>query len=153
MISISSHRQVYGDLTLLDRMDPEEWERAYQATMDPKYKKGGRNYSTKIHGKKWTGEGGPPIFLIPRERGGPSYKQINLEGCESTDLQFCPISKGFGMQDVSSFTLGPVIGEGLCVVNASFSKVIAVHHIEGGGVLNLTRKNLWKRTSKPCLLY
>lgn len=49
------------------------------------------------------------------------------------------------MQDVSSFTLAPVIGEGICVVNAAFSCSITAAHIEGGGRLDLTRKNFWRR--------
>jgi hypothetical protein len=47
------------------------------------------------------------------------------------------------MNDVSSFSLGPVIGHGLCVVNAAFSKSICVMHLEGGKV-DLKRRNFWK---------
>ena len=65
------------------------------------------------------------------------------------DLQYCPISKGYSMQDVSSFTLGPVVGEGLCVVNAAFSKTICIMHIEGGGVVDLKRKSFWKPKKNP----
>ncbi len=53
------------------------------------------------------------------------------------------------MQDVSSFTLGPVVGEGLCVVNAAFSKSICIFHIEGGGKVDLKRKRFWARSKKP----
>lgn len=44
------------------------------------------------------------------------------------------------MQGVSSFSLGPVVGEGLVVVNAAFSKVIYLQHLIGG-IVNYKRKN------------
>jgi hypothetical protein len=77
----------------------------------------------------------PPIFLIPRERGARGYKSIQLDGCESDSVFYAPISKGYGMQDVSSFTMGPVKTEGvytgLCLVNSAFSMIITIDHIDG----------------------
>jgi len=37
----------------------------------------------------------------------------------------------------------------MCVVNAAFSKLIAVKHIEGGGKVNPKRKNLWQKSRNP----
>ena len=144
-ISASSKRCVY-DPSLFETDDPIEWENAYQETMDPKYKKETRNFSKTFAGKRQDKE--PPIFLIPRERGGSSYKKNNLEGCASEDVMYAPISKGYSMQDVSSFTIGPVVGEGLCLVNAAFSKSICIMHMEGGGKFDLTKKNFWKKSSR-----
>ena len=123
------------------------WEFMYDKIMDAKYKKGTRNFSRTI-----TGISQPntvaPIYLIPRERGGPGYHSIELSGIDKNDVQYCPISKGFSMQDVSSFTLGPIVDQGLCLVNSAFSKCICVAHIEGGGKINLKRKCFWQRTNK-----
>jgi hypothetical protein len=91
----------------------------------------------------------PPVFLIPRERGGPSYKGVELCGADPDDVFYAPISKGYPMQDLSSFSLGPIVGHGLCLVNSAFSKIIGVKHIEGGGKVNLKRKNFWQRSRKP----
>ncbi|NDF60479.1 MAG: DUF4143 domain-containing protein [Crocinitomicaceae bacterium] len=124
----------------------QDWEDEYDAKMDKKYKKNTRNFSTKITGKP-TAQ--PNIYIIPRERGGPSYKDVKLQKDKAEDIQFCPVSKGYSMQDVSSFTLGPVVGEGLCVVNSAFSKQICIKHIEGGGKVNTNRKNLWQKSRKP----
>lgn len=93
------------------------------------------------------------IYFIPRERGGPSYKSVPLEGVINDDVQYCPISKGYPMQDVSSFTLGPIVGEGLCLVNSAFSKSICIMHIEGGGKVDLKRKNHTEYFIIPEILY
>ena len=66
----------------------------------------------------------------------------------SDQIQYCPCSKGYSQQDVSSFTLGPVVGSGLCIVNAAFSKMICITHLQGGKV-DLKRKNFWKPAKKP----
>jgi hypothetical protein len=89
------------------------------------------------------------IYIVPRARAGPSYLDVELEGVDKTKVQYCPISKGYSMQDVSSFTLGPIVGEGLCLVNAAFSKMICLVHLEGGGAVDLKRKNFWKRSKNP----
>lgn len=138
----ASTSRFIGDLRLFESNNPYDWEKMYHDIYDTKYKKGSRNFSRTITGKKWD-KGEPPIYLIPRERGGESYKTNKLEGCNAEDIQYCAISKGYGMQDVSSFTLGPVVGEGLCIVNAAFSKSICIMHLEGGNV-DLKRKNFWK---------
>lgn len=104
--------------------------------------------TTIITGKKHT-SGEAPIFLVPRERGGPSYLKVELEGVDNEDVQYALISKGYPVKDLSSFTLGTVVGEGLCIVNAAFSKSITVAHIEGGGKVDLKRKNYWKRSKEP----
>ena len=65
--------------------------------MNRKYAKGTRNFSTKFIGNAWTGESQPPIFLVPRVRGGASYKSIPLQSVQSDDVVYCPISKGFSM--------------------------------------------------------
>lgn len=151
LIPVSGKRKIPSDINyLFSTNNPEEWERYYTEIMDKKYSKKGRNYSKVIKGKKWSDDSDPPIFLIPRQRGGPSYKDVDLKGIDDIEnVFFAPISKGFSMQDISSFTLGPIIGEGLCLVNAAFSKSICVMHIEGGGVLDLKRKSFWKSSKTP----
>jgi hypothetical protein len=51
------------------------------------------------------------------------------------------------MQEVSSFSLGPIVGEGLCLVNAAFSKCITVAHLSGG-CFDPKRKYLWRSNSQ-----
>lgn len=145
----ASGGRVIGDLAIFE-IEPkvEFWELMYNEVMDKKYKKNSRNFTTIISGKKHK-DGEAPIFLVPRERGGPSYLKVKLEGVDNEDVQYAPISKGFPMQDLSSFTMGPVVGEGLCIVNAAFSKSITIAHIEGGGIVDLKRKNYWKRSKIP----
>ena len=134
-----------GDLNLFNNLDQEAWEQEYQKIMDLKYKKNTRNYSTLIHGKEWTHSELPPIYLVPRVRG-ESYKEIRLYGIDNNDdVYYAPISKGYSMGDLSSFTLGPVVGSGLCLVNAAFSKKIMVSHIEGGGKFNTKGKIFGKQ--------
>ena len=148
--SSASKKRRVCDLAVFDSTDPKVWVDAYKKTMDPKYRKGTRNFNTKIPKlEAWKKEGEPPIFIIPRERGGPSYKDVDLIDCSADQVFFAPVSKGYSMQDVSSFTLGPVVKEGLCIVNAAFSKVVCLHHIEGGGITDLSRKDFWKRSKKP----
>ena len=148
-IFLASKNRKIANPNLFDELDENKWELAYQQVMDTKYAKGSRNYSKKIQGNEWIGQGQPPIYVIPRQRGGPSYKKQKLQGIDAEDLHYALISKGFPMQDLSSFTLGPIVGEGLCLVNAAFSKCICVEHIEGGGGLDLGKKNFWKRSNKP----
>lgn len=107
-----------------------------------------RNFSHIITGSPFV-EGKAPIYIVPRIRGGPGYLSYPLIRVNMDDVQYCPISKGFPMQDVSSFTLGPIVNEGLCLVNAAFSKSICIGHIEGGGILDLKRKNFWRRSKNP----
>lgn len=146
----ASGKRTIGDMRIFEVKATEQmWEDMYQKIMNPKYKKNTKNFSRNITGNPVPKGEEPPIFLIPRERGGPSYLKTPLEGVNNEDVQFAPISKGYPMQDVSSFTLGPVEGEGLCLVNAAFSKSITVAHIEGGGHVELSRKNYWKRPKTP----
>jgi len=145
----ASSGRCIADLRLFDTDNKDKWEEMYQYMFGAKYKKNTRNFSREIVGKKWEGKDNPPIYLIPRERGGPSYKSNKLQGVNPNDVQYAPISKGYPMQDVSSFTLGPIVGEGLCLVNSAFSKCICIMHLEGGGVVNLKRKNFWQRSKKP----
>ena len=142
-----SHR-IIGDLNTFNTNDPAIWETMYKIVMDKKYAKNTRNFSTNIIGTPIE-DSIAPIYVIPRTRGGPSYLSVPLNGVDINNVQYCPISKGFPMQDISSFTLGPIIGEGLCLVNAAFSKCITVAHIEGGGVVDYKRKNFWKRSKNP----
>ena len=141
-----STNRIVASLSLFDSNDPLLWEQAYKETMEGKYAKNTRNFSGKIHGMS---SDNPKIFLIPRVRGGPSYKKYNLKDADPGDLQYCPISKGYPMQNISSFTLGPIVGEGLCLVNAAFSKIICVMHIEGGGKIDFKRKCYWRPARKP----
>lgn len=145
MIVTSGRRFTYDLETaeaLFSSDDPDLWERAYEEIMDPKYKKSTRGWSRTI--KAPVKE--PLIYLIPRQRG-PSYKDNTLVDHHdlpvgNNEIQYCPISKGYPMQDVSSFTLGPIVGSGLCLVNSAFSKGICVHHLEGGR-FDPSRKNYW----------
>lgn len=159
--SLCAGKTHVGDITIFDHAGTKVdlsaiWEEEYENIMATKYRKGTRNYS-KVKGEPSVNQGerddGSPIFIIARQRGGPSYKSIDLvcdgETIDQENVAYCAISKGFGMQDVSSFTLGPVVGEGLCVVNAAFSKAICPFHIEGGGTVDLKRKGYWKRSRKP----
>jgi hypothetical protein len=139
-------KRLIGDLKIFESKDEKDWEHMYSQIMDPKYKKETRNFSTTVTGKKTTNTS---LYIIPRSRGGPSYKETKLVGATNEDIQYCPISKGYSMQDVSSFTLGPVVGEGLCLVNSAFSKCICIMHIEGGGKVNLKRKTYWQRSKTP----
>ncbi len=141
----ASTNRIIANLSLFDSDDPLLWEQAYQETMEKKYAKNTRNFSRKIHGNFCKD---PQVFLIPRVRGGPSYKKYTLNDADPNDLQYCLISKGYGMQNVSSFTLGPIVGEGLCLVNAAFSKIICIMHIEGGGKIDFKRKCYWKPARK-----
>lgn len=144
--NVSGKRNVY-DLSLMNNPDPQAWEQAYNATMDPKYHKHGRNIGTDQHIAPYTG-GQSLIYVVPRVRGG-SYKEVPLAGVTSDQVYYAPISKGFAMQEVSSFSLGPIVGEGFCLVNAAFSKIITIAHIEGGGKVNLKRKCFWEAARQP----
>lgn len=140
----TSGKRFVLDTRLFD--DPNcDWEVLYQTNMDVKYKKGIRKFSTEIKGIP---QKEPLIFLVPRERT-KSYLAVELAGVDKKDVQYAAISKGFAMNDLSSFSLGPIPGEGLCLVNAAFSKQICIGHIEGGGIVNLKRKNYWQRSKKP----
>lgn len=126
--------------------DENYWENLYdEKYMGNKYKKNTKNFSKKIYGKSCEN---PNIYIIPRERGGPSYKDVQLEYDIAENIQFCPISKGYSMQDVSSFTLGPVVNHGLNVVNCAFSKCIAIKHIDGSGTYSESNKKFWKKYRK-----
>lgn len=140
-------KRTVGDLNTFNSNEPKVWETIYNLVMDKKYAKNTRNFSTNIVGTPV--DGIAPIYVIPRTRGGPSYLSVPLVGVDANCVQYCPISKGFPMQDVSSFTLGPIVGEGLCLVNAAFSKCITIAHIEGGGVVDYKRKTFWKRSKTP----
>lgn len=145
-MKVSSNR-IVANLEYFNSNDPIIWENLYQAIQCPKYKKNTRNFNKTVTGKP---EDEKLIYMIPRVRGGASFKERKLLGIEdNNNVQYCPISKGYGMQNVSSFTLGPVIGEGLCLVNAAFSKSVCIMHIEGGGVVDYKRKNFWKSSRKP----
>jgi hypothetical protein len=129
--------------------NPQDWEDLYRQVLNKKYQKGIKNFSTKITGRPIPGNVEPPVFLVAWERGN-SYLDTPLQGIRNNkDVQFCQISKGFAMGDLSSFSLGPIVGEGLCIVNACWSKTITIAHIEGGGVVDLTKKNFWKRARRP----
>ena len=144
---VVANGMIIGNTSLFNSEDIAEWEAEYQRVMDSKYKKDTRNFhpTTISLSRNYGAE--PPIYLIPRERGGPSYKATQVEGAKNEDLAYCPISKGYSMQDVSSFTLGPIVGEGLCLVNAAFSKCIYTWHLEGGKV-NLKRKSFWQSSGE-----
>ena len=138
------------DSSLFNTTDPQLWEAAYQDTINPKYKKGTRNCRIKPPTTKFHDA---PIYLVPRERG-TSYKDIPLfdsagKQVKPDDVFYAPVSKGYGMQDLSSFTVGPIVGEGLCLVNTAFSKAIGIMHVEGGGKWSDKRKNFWIRNKKP----
>lgn len=143
---ISKNRTI-GDFNLFNSSDRQRWEEEYVKTMLPKYSKWTKNFSTKLEGKAYPGDI-PPIFVIPRIRT-KSYKEIPILNLTSEDLFYAPISKGYPMQEVSSFSLGPIVGKGFCLVNAAFSCSIAVHHIEGGGKVNLSRVDFWQRAKNP----
>jgi hypothetical protein len=160
--TISGNRQI-GNISLFDgekRHNSELWEQEYTKIMEKKYAKNTRNFS-KINGfANWLNSSNltnssniqeiiPKIYLIPRVRAGPSYKNIEIIGSNKNDMIYAAISKGYPMQDVSSFTMGPIVGEGLCLVNAAFSKAITIHHIEGGGLFDTKRKNFWKPANHP----
>ena len=139
--SHASGNRLVADFKLFDTQDPQVWEQVYTQVLNPKYQKNSRNY----HLKPTPMVGKYPqnlIFLIPRQRAGPSYKSVKLENVNNDDVFFAPISKGYSMQDVSSFSLGPIVGAGLCLVNSAFSKSVAPMHLMGGHC-DLKRKNFW----------
>lgn len=126
--------------------EDDYWEMLYKEKYEGnKYAKNTKNFSKVIHGKPTNN---PNIYIIPRQRGGPSYKDVKLEYDDANNIQFCPVSKGYSMQDVSSFTLGPVVGHGLNVVNCAFSKSISVKHLDGSGQFSSENKKYWKKNRK-----
>lgn len=138
----------FADAKLFETDDLSVWEQAYQTYMDPKYRKQSKKFNQILHGTKWIKSDQPPIYVVPRVRT-ESYKQVKLEGVDNADVYYAPISKGFCLQDVSSFVMGPIVGQGLCLVNMAFSKEITVAHIEGHGKFNLKRKNFWQAARHP----
>jgi hypothetical protein len=163
MLTAASTNRFVGDLAIFDEpagAPGDEalvatWEAEYARVMDQKYAKGTRGFSTALlRGEPERSFGAdPPLYVVPRERGGPSYKSVPLvdrHGARvaSEHVAYVQVSKGFGGQDASSFTLGPVIGEGLCVVNAAFSKQVCACHVEGGGRVDLKRKGFWRPPSR-----
>ena len=70
LTNCSTNRKIC-DLSLFDvEIDKEmAWEQAYNQTMNVKYMKNTRKFSRTVNCFKWKGEGDPPIYLIPRERG------------------------------------------------------------------------------------
>lgn len=145
----ASKDRIVGDLNIVDSDDPLVWEQAYTEIMDKKYAKGTRKFTLykpllnyqQVHGCQ------PPIYLIPRVRAGPSYKSCVLNGAEPQEVLYAAVSKGYSGQDISSFTVGPIIGHGLCLVNAAFSKAICLFHLKGG-VTDLKRRNFWRSVPK-----
>lgn len=148
-IKYGCSKRIIGDLEIFKSKDATEWEQMYAVIINKKYAKNTRKFSTTIVGSPIENGTKASIYVVPRIRGGPGYLSVPLIGVNKDNVQYCPISKGFSMQNVSSFTLGPIVGEGLCLVNAAFSKSITIAHIEGGGCLDLKRKNFWKRARKP----
>ena len=108
--------------------------------MEVGFQKTSRNFSRKIMGRRMDD---PPIFVISRRRGH-SYKAIPLAGLSSQDVFYAPVSSGFSMQDASSYIMGPVVGEGLNLTNAAYSKIITVMHIQGGGRVDYRSKSFGK---------
>lgn len=143
-MDFSSQQQLL-QLPVEDPTTEVVWDIAYKKNYTPKYQKNTRNFSRQITGKPVDK---PNIYIIPRVRT-ESYKDVELSQDDKTKVQYCPVSKGYSMQNVSSFTLGPVVGKGFSVVNVAFSRIIALKHIEGGGKVDLKRKNLWRRARKP----
>ena len=133
------------DNSYFDTTDKDVWEKMYDDIMEPKYKKNKRKFKRIIHGSKENDN----IYVVGRVRAGPSYKNVKLLGVNNDNVQYCLASKGYNMQELSSFSVGPIVGEGICLVNAAFSKCIAIAHIEGGGVVDYKRVNYWKRSKKP----
>jgi hypothetical protein len=137
------------DIVTMDTNTDLYWETVYQEKYNGnKYKKNTKNFSKIIHGKVIEN---PNIYIIPRKRGGPSYKDVKLEYDNTEDIQFCPISKGYSMQDVSSFTLGPIVNHGLNLINSAFSKSIAIKHIDGSGIYTEKNKKYWKKNRKGAI--
>lgn len=141
MLVACAQKRQHLPLHYFDSSSEAEWENMYKACMNKKYAKGTRHFCTEITG---TPSDECKIYVVPRVRAGPSYKSIKLNGVDNSHVQYCPVSKGFPMQDLSSFTLGPVVGEGLCIVNAAFSKQILIGHIQGNGCFDATAVGHWK---------
>lgn len=145
-----AQKRCHLDLALFDEVDDDKWEEMYKECMNEKYAKNTRHFD---RGYAMTPDKGQ-VYVVPRIRK-ESYLDVPLVNVEEstkqgttiymdkTRVRYCPISKGFGMQDVSSFTLGPVVGEGLCVVNAAFSKQICIDHITGNGKYDPSRVGHW----------
>jgi hypothetical protein len=136
---------------LLASNNMQVWEEAYQKCVPFKYSKS-RYSPKKVDASEDKKEiPAPRVYVIPRIRT-QSYK-IPLEGVDDpTTIVYCPISKGYGMQGLSTFSLGPSCDPKnpfLVLVNGAYSKVIAVEHLEGKGCFDLKRKNFWKRARKP----
>jgi hypothetical protein len=141
--------EIHAPVTLLQDPSVENWNKAYDTHVLPKYHKNRFNFSKIIYGKPSKESELPPIYLIPRQQAGPSFKEVKLSYLPSdSKVQYCMISKGYSMQGVSSFSLGPVVKDCLVIVNGAFSKQVTIMHVEGGGKVNLARKCLWERSRK-----
>lgn len=109
-----SGSRVIASFDLFETEEKDAWEEIYEKVMDNKYKKKTRSYSKTFENQalnKPSKNGN--VYLVTRQRG-KSYKGLEFDDASCSDIQYCPISKGFSMQDLS----GPIIGEGLCLVNA-----------------------------------
>jgi len=143
-----AQKRKHLDIALYDEVEESKWEEMYAKCMNEKYAKNTRHFDRGYANTPDPDEqGNGKVYVVPRIRT-ESYLDVHLVGVDQSKVRYCPISKGFGMQDVSSFTLGPVVGEGLCVVNAAFSKQICVDHITGNGKFVPTRVGHWVNKGK-----
>ena len=109
----ASRGRLVADPSLFQSNDPHQWELAYRQVMNGKYAKGTRHYSQQLVGRPCPGSDPSPIYVIPRQRGGPQLQKFTSGGgVQASDVQYTLISKGFGMQDLSSFTFAPHCGRG-----------------------------------------
>ena len=133
-----------ADPVLFKSTDADVWNNAYRTVQNPKYKIGKRKYSKKIVGRTVTD---PKIYCVPRRRGQSYKTKAFKEVRDNSDLYYCEASKGYRFGDLSSFAAGPIVGHGINVLSAVWSKRIFTSHIEGGH-FDITKPNFWAKPDR-----
>lgn len=126
----------------LDTTDEETWKKIYKKVQNEKYAVGKRKYNKKIVG---TETETPKIYVVPRRRG-KSYKHFKDENDTplSDHAYWCEASKGFRFGDLSSYTAGPIVGHGINVLSATWSKRVYALHLLGGK-FDINKKDFWDK--------
>ncbi len=145
---IAVKKRKIANLSLLDTTDKDTWMNAYNLVQVDRLKPGYYNYSKKLMGKPTQK---PTIHVVRRVRGGDSYKSVQLNDLDGNtipvnDIFWVPSSKGYSFSDISPYVIGPIIGHGINILNAVWSKHVTVGHLNGK--FNLNSKNFWKKSSK-----
>jgi hypothetical protein len=144
-IYIDSCEGKLAPIELLNSDQNSEWLLAYREIQNPKYQIGAKNYSKTI--PKLPCREKPEIYIVQRQRT-KSYKAVLSDIDDG--FYYVEMSKGFRFSDLSPFIAGPIPGKGLNVLNATWSEMICLDHLNGG-VFCLNSPNLWKRGNKKLI--